>query len=129
MGVPPDLDLKKVIADRSSIFAPGLGLCAKTNAHLQQRDGVKHKFLKARPLSFSGIDAVEKELQRLEDLKIFIKVVYSNCSRTKAEWQSDDLRQSDERPSIRVYTHNSTYMSTWQKVNDGVFPIEHARAR
>ena len=78
MGVPTDLDLKKVIADHPSIFAPGLGLCTKTNAHLQLRDDVQPKFLKARPLPFSRIDSVEKEVQRLEDLKIVTKVGYSD---------------------------------------------------
>ena len=78
MGVPTDLDLKKVIADHPNIFAPGLGLCTKTKAHLQLRDGVQPKFLKARPVPFSRIDAVEKELQRLEDLKIVTKVDYSD---------------------------------------------------
>ena len=78
MGVPTDLDLKKVIADHPSIFAPGLGLCTKTKAHLQLRDDVQPKFLKARPLPFSRIDAVGKELQRLEDLKIVTKVDYSD---------------------------------------------------
>ena len=78
VGVPTDLDLKKVIADHPNIFAPGLGLCTKTKAHLQLRDGVQPKFLKARPVPFSRIDAVEKELQRLEDLKIVTKVDYSD---------------------------------------------------
>ena len=78
MGVPTDLDLKNVIADHPSIFAPGLGLCTKTKAHLQLRDDVQRKFLKARPLPFSRIDAVGKELQRLEDLKIVTKVDYSD---------------------------------------------------
>ena len=78
VGVPTDLDLKKVIADHPNIFAPGLGLCTKTKAHLQLRDGVQPKFLKARPVPFSRIDAVETELQRLEDLKIVTKVDYSD---------------------------------------------------
>ena len=78
VGVPVDLDLKKVIADHPSIFAPGLGLCTKTKAHLQLRDGVQPKFFKARPVPFSRIDAVDRELQRLEDLKIVTKVDYSD---------------------------------------------------
>ena len=78
MGVPADLDLKKVIADHPSIFAPGLGLCMKTKAHLQLRDGVQPKFFKTRPVPFSRIHAVDKELQRLKDLKIVTKVDYSD---------------------------------------------------
>ena len=78
VGVPADLDLKKVIADHPSIFAPSLGLCTKTKAHLQLRDGVQPKFFKARPVPFSRIDAVDRELQRLEDLKIVTKVDYSD---------------------------------------------------
>ena len=61
VGVPTDLDLKKVIADHPNIFAPGLGLCTKTKAHLQLRDGVQPKFLKARPVPFSRRDAVKKD--------------------------------------------------------------------
>ena len=72
VGVPTDLDLKKVIADHPSIFAPGLGLCTK--AHLQPRDSVQPKFSKARPVPFSRINAVEKELQRLEDLNPWDRV-------------------------------------------------------
>ena len=44
VSVPTDLDLKKVIVDHHSIFAPGLGLCTKTKVHLQLRDGIQHKF-------------------------------------------------------------------------------------
>ena len=58
VGMPTDLDLKKVIADHPSIFAPGLGLCTKTKSHLLLRDGVQPKFLKARPVPFSRIDSV-----------------------------------------------------------------------
>ena len=87
VGVPTDLNLKKVIADHPSIFEPGLGLCTKTKAHLQLRHGVQTKLLKARPVPFSRINAVEKELQGLEELKIVTKVGYPNCSRTEAEWQ------------------------------------------
>ena len=72
VGVPTDLDLKKMIADHPSIFAPGLGLCTK--AHLQPRDSVQPKFSKARPVPFSRINAVEKELQRLEDLNPWDRV-------------------------------------------------------
>ena len=72
VGVPTDLDQKKVIADHPSIFAPGLGLCTK--AHLQPRDSVQPKFSKARPVPFSRINAVEKELQRLEDLNPWDRV-------------------------------------------------------
>ena len=72
VGVPTDLDLKKVIADHPSIFAPGLGLCTK--AHLQPRDSVQPKFSKARPVPFSRINAVEKDLQRLEDLNPWDRV-------------------------------------------------------
>ena len=43
VGVPTDLDLKMVIADHPNIFAPGLGVCTKTKAHLQLRDGVQPK--------------------------------------------------------------------------------------
>ena len=39
VGVPTDLDMKKVIADHPSIFAPGLGLCTKTNAVLKSEAG------------------------------------------------------------------------------------------
>ena len=72
VGVPTDLDLKKVIADHPSIFAPGLGLCTKV--HLQPRDSVQPKFSKARPVHFSRINAVEKELQRLKDLNPWERV-------------------------------------------------------
>ena len=78
VGVPTDLDLKKVIADHHNIFASGMGLCTKTKVRLQLRDGIQPKFLKARPVPFSRIDAVEKELQRLDDLKIVTKVDYSD---------------------------------------------------
>ena len=59
VGVPNDIDLRKVIADHPSIVAPSLGLCTKMKAHLQLRDGVQPKFLKARPVPFSRIYAVE----------------------------------------------------------------------
>ena len=57
---------------------PFLGLCTKTWAHILLRDGVQHKFLKAKPLPFSRVDTVKKEVQRLEALKIVSKVDYSD---------------------------------------------------
>ena len=123
VGVPTDIALKKVITDHPSILEPGLGLCTKTKAHLQLRDGVQPKLVKARPVPFSRIDAVEKELQGLEELKIVTKVGYPNCSRTEAEWQSEDLRrlQSDgESVSTRTTASYSANRGTLRHTTGGV---------
>ena len=128
VGVPTDLDLKKVIADHPNIFAPGLGLCTKTKAHLQLRDGIQPKFLKARPVPFSRIDAVEKELSTVggfEDChqSRLLRLGHPNCSRTEAQWQSEDLwRLQSDRQSVstRTTASYSTNRGTLRQTTGGV---------
>ena len=73
-----DLEVKKVIADHPDIFSPGLGRCSKTKAHLQPKGDVHPRLLKARPVPFARLDAVDREQKRLQELDIITKVDYSD---------------------------------------------------
>ena len=61
-----DRDLQRVLDQYPAVFAPVLGLCTKVKARLLLKDDAVPKFLKPRPVPFSRMDAVDKELYRLE---------------------------------------------------------------
>ena len=62
-----DRDLQRVLDEYPAVFAPGLGLCTKMKARLLLKDDAVPKFVKPRPVPFSRMEAVDKELHRLED--------------------------------------------------------------
>ena len=72
-----DRDLQRVLDQYPVIFAPGFGLCTKVKAQLLLKDDAVPKFVKPRPVPFSRMEAVDKELHRLEDLGIITRVDHS----------------------------------------------------
>ena len=111
-----DFERKKIIADHPDILSPGLGRCSKIKTHLQLREDLQPRCLKARPVSFARLDAVDKELKRLQELDIITKVDYSNCMcypdrcSAEAKWKREDLRRlqsNDQSTSTRTTASNS----------------------
>ena len=69
-----DRDLQRVLEQYPAVFSPGLGLCTKVKARLLLKEDAVPKFVKPRPVPFSRMEAVDKELHRLEDLGIITRV-------------------------------------------------------
>ena len=61
-----------------SVFAPGIGHCEKTRAHVQIRPDAKPVFKKARTLPFSQMKPFKTELDRLVDQGVLEKIEYSD---------------------------------------------------
>ena len=72
-----DRDLQRVLDQYTAVFSPGLGLCAKVKARLMLKEDAVPKFVKPRPVPFSRMEAVDKELHRLEDVGIITRVDHS----------------------------------------------------
>ena len=72
-----DRDLQRVLDQYPAVFSPGLGLCTKVKARLLLKEDAVPKFVKPRPVPFSRMEAVDKELHRLEDLGIITRVDHS----------------------------------------------------
>ena len=60
-----DRDLQRVLDEYPAVFAPGLGLCTKVKARLLLKDDAIPKLVKPRPVPFSRMEAVDKELHLL----------------------------------------------------------------
>ena len=86
-----------VLDQYPAVFAPGLGLCTKVKVQLLMTDDAVPKFVKPRPVSFSHMDAVDKELHRLEDLGIITRVDHS-------EWATPIVvvQKPNGRPKVRI---------------------------
>ena len=72
-----DRDLQRILDQYPAVFSPGLGLCTKVKARLLLKEDAIPKFVKPRPVLFSHMEAVDKELHRLEDLGIITRVDHS----------------------------------------------------
>ena len=94
-----DRDLKRVLDQYPAVFTPGLGLCIEVEARLLLKEDAVPKFVKPRPVPFSRIEAVDKELHRLKDLGIITRVDHSewatpmHCRRAEAERENTHMRR------------------------------------
>ena len=61
----------------SEVFKEGLGKISTFEASLHLKPGSRPKFFKTRPVPFALKQAVERELERLEELGIIEKVTHS----------------------------------------------------
>ena len=81
--LPPTIDcnviekcdriLQRALDQYPAVFAPGLGLCTKVKARLLGKDDAVKKFVKPKPVPFSCIEGVDKELHILEELGIITR--------------------------------------------------------
>ena len=90
-----DRDLQRVLDQYPAVFAHGLGLCTKVKARLLLKDDAVPKFAKPRPVPFSRMDAVDKELHRLEDLCIITRVDHS-------EWATPIVVVQKPNGNVRI---------------------------
>ena len=60
------------------VFSSKLGMCTKAHATLNLKPNAKPVFRPKRPVPYAALPAVEKELQRLENIGVISKVDYSS---------------------------------------------------
>ncbi|XP_059617792.1 uncharacterized protein K02A2.6-like [Phlebotomus argentipes] len=97
-----------------NVFDDGLGLCTKTTATLQLKEGAKPIFRAERPVPYHVMDLVECELQRLED-KGIIKPV------TSSEWAAPIVVARKANGSVRICGDYSTGLNS--ALEDNKYPI------
>ena len=69
---------QRILDKFSDVFEEGLGEMNTFTASLQLKPGVTPRFVKARPVPFALKQAIEQELDRLEEAGIVEKVTHSN---------------------------------------------------
>ena len=90
-----DHALQKAIEQFPAVFAPGLGHCTLVKAHLTLKEDATPKFCKPRPVPFSRLEAVDKELERLEKLDVITHVDHS-------EWATPVVVVQKSNGSVRL---------------------------
>ena len=71
-------EIDDVIAKYKEVFAPELGTLKGITAKLQIKSEAEPKFFKPRPVPYSLRSAIEKDLERLENLGVIEKIAYSD---------------------------------------------------
>ncbi|CAH8452171.1 unnamed protein product [Schistosoma rodhaini] len=68
---------RKLMAQFSSIFQPGLGQCSTLKATLRLKPGAKPVFRPKRPVPYATLPTVDEELNRLQQQGVITPVSYS----------------------------------------------------
>ena len=90
-----DRDLHRVLDQYPAVFAPRLKRCTKAKARLLLKESAIPKFGKARPVPFNRMEAVDKELHRLEDFGIMTRVDHS-------EWATPIVVVQKPNAKVRI---------------------------
>lgn len=91
--------------DFAEIFQPSLGLCRNTKAVLHLKPNVRPVFRPKRPVPFAALPAVNKELDRLEELGVISKVNFSS-------WAAPIVAIKKPNGAIRVCADFSTGLNS-----------------
>ncbi|CAJ0602666.1 unnamed protein product [Cylicocyclus nassatus] len=94
----------------------GLGLCTKEKAHLKVDESVSPVFKASRPVPHSALEAVEKELDRLLDLKVISPVTHS-------EWAAPIVCVRKANGKLRVCADFSTGLNKALESYDYQLPL------
>ncbi|XP_055639967.1 uncharacterized protein K02A2.6-like [Toxorhynchites rutilus septentrionalis] len=84
-----------------SVFTDKLGLCTKTKVKLELKENCKPVFRPKRPVAYAMYDAVDCELDRLEQLKVITPVDYS-------EWAAPIVVVRKANGTVRICGDYST---------------------
>lgn len=93
--------LKDLKTEFPNVFAEGLGLCIKTEAKFELKKNATPVFKPKRNVPFSAMDAIEKELDRLQQLEVIEKVNHT-------DWASPTVYVKKKNNRIRVCGDFST---------------------
>ena len=74
--------VNKLKSEFNKIFADELGCYMKTEVRFELKDNVKPIFKPKRKVSFSSLETIDKESQRLEENGVIKKVDYSEWAST-----------------------------------------------
>ena len=99
------------------VFAEGLGRCIKTEAKFEVKRDATPVFKPKRTVPFSSMDAIEKELERLQQLEVIEKVDHT-------DWASPTVYVKKKNDKIRVCADFSTGLNECLK--DHNYPLPSA---
>ena len=84
-----------------SVFEKTLGTCTKTTASLQLKPNTKAIFRPKRPVPYAALEAVENELNRLEEIGVIKRVDFSS-------WAAPIVVTKKSNGSVRICADFST---------------------
>ena len=97
--------IKELQDKYSQVFETGLGCCTKSKAQLHLHAEAKPIFKAKRPVPYAAIETLDKELNRLVDLKVISPLTYS-------EWAAPIVVIRKFDGSLRICADFSTIAST-----------------
>uniref|UniRef100_A0A1Q3EU21 RNA-directed DNA polymerase n=1 Tax=Culex tarsalis TaxID=7177 RepID=A0A1Q3EU21_CULTA len=83
------------------VFSEELGLCTKTKVKLELKENCRPTFCPKRPVAYAMVEAVDRELDRLQQLNIITPIDYS-------EWAAPIVVVRKANGSIRICGDYST---------------------
>ncbi|XP_039449423.1 uncharacterized protein K02A2.6-like [Culex pipiens pallens] len=83
------------------VFSKNLGLCTKTKVKLELKENCRPVFCPKRPVAYAMVEAVDRELDRLQQLNIITPIDYS-------EWAAPIVVVRKANGSIRICGDYST---------------------
>ncbi|XP_038116710.1 uncharacterized protein K02A2.6-like [Culex quinquefasciatus] len=84
-----------------NVFSKNLGLCTKTKVKLELKENCRPVFCPKRPVAYAMVEAVDRELDRLQQLNIITPIDYS-------EWAAPIVVVRKANGSIRICGDYST---------------------
>ena len=99
------------------VFSEGLGHCVKTEAKFKLKENATPVFKPKRNVPFSSMDAIEKELERLQEMGVIEKVDHT-------DWASPTVYVKKKNHKIRVCADYSTGLN--ECIKDHNYPLPSA---
>ena len=109
--------LEDLKAEFPRVFSEGLGHCVKTEAKFELKENATPVFKPKRNVPFSSMDAIEKELERLQKMDVIEKVDHT-------DWASLTVYVKKKNNKIRVCADFSTGLNECLK--DHNYPLPSA---
>lgn len=106
-------DIQSQFAD---VFAEELGTCTKTEAKLHLKPGARPVYRTKRPVPYAALEAVEAELDRLEDSGVLSKVEFS-------EWAAPIVVVKKADGGIRICADFSSGLNDALETNRHPLPL------
>lgn len=106
----PEIKIADLKHEFSAVFNDKPGTCVKTKAHIHINPNSKPVYRPRRPVPFAALQAVEDELNRLEELKIITPVQFS-------EWSAPIVVVKKPNGKVRICADYSTGLNACVEPN------------
>lgn len=114
--VTSEQNVSKTLEQKFPDVFNGGGLCTKASVKLQLKEGVQPVFCTKRPVAYAVQEQVDKELDRLEQMKVISKTDYS-------EWAAPIVVVRKANGNIRLCGDYSTGLNAALKQHEYPLPL------